>query len=649
MSNSSFKLSALAIACGLALSACSSGGGDAPSVKPTPTVPGASNPAPGQGGKVETPSSGQNGSSVPTPPGAGGSAGSESTTPPSHNHHEGGSAGSESMTPPNHNHHEGGSAGSESTTPPNHNHHEGGSAGSESTTPPNHNHHEGGSAGSESTTPPNHNHHEGGSAGSESTTPPSHNHHEGGSAGSESTTPPNHNHHEGSSTGGNTTQPSSADKAYDAAKAKFEESWGKGAKGNDYSAQQIDSKDDFLAGQKTELEGSTSAYKAAAKKAVEGKYATEADRKAAVEAAEEAKEKAGQYLSGIERDRKVAEQWKTTAEKALAEAEKMLVAKPDDATAKEYKEKAEALKIRADQFLKKYQTADAQALKTEAERLATEANATTVKTADTSTKPAPEAGDQDSGDQDSDDQDSDDQDSDDQDSGSQGGASTHPANPKPSAPAASPLKTGELGEKYFYGEGEITKLVINGETIDLTVANERLSSRAQLWTDFGKIITSKGFENLIYGAAKLADGSYALFVQGKLSDSLPTGTATYSGDVLNFRSRNLTEGNWFDEGNSFRTLGSFTATVDFARKSLNGEINSRDGLFMGTQGFEGRLDGSRFTGTWKNGEKGSISGGFYGANAAEMAGRYSYVKDAPEKAGKWTNNSFGVFGGKKAQ
>ena len=164
MSNSSFKLSALAIACGLALSACSSGGGDAPSVKPTPTVPGASNPAPGQGGKVETPSSGQNGSSVTTTPGAGGSAGSESTTTPSHNHHE------------------------------------------------------------------------------------------GGSAGSESTTPPNHNHHEGSSTGGNTTQPPSADKAYDAAKAKFEESWGKGAKGNDYSAQQIDSKDEFLAGQKTELE-----------------------------------------------------------------------------------------------------------------------------------------------------------------------------------------------------------------------------------------------------------------------------------------------------------------------------------------------------------------------------------------------------------
>ena len=560
MSNSSFKLSALAIACGLALSACSSGGGDAPSVKPTPTVPGASNPAPGQGGKVETPSSGQNGSSVPTTPGAGGSAGSESTTPPNHNHHE------------------------------------------------------------------------------------------GGSAGSESTTPPSHNHHEGSSTGGDTTQPPSADKAYDAAKAKFEESWGKGAKGNDYSAQQIDSKDEFLAGQKTELEGSTSAYEAAAKKAVEGKYATEADRKAAVKAAEEAKEKAGQYLSNIERTRKDAEQWKTSAEKALAEAEKMLVAKPDDATAKEYKEKAEALKTRADQFLKKYQTADAQALKTEAERLATEANATTVKTADTSTKPAPAAGDQDSGDQDSDDQDSDDQDSDDQDSGSQGGASTHPANPKPSAPAASPLKIGELGEKYFYGEGEITKLVINGETIDLTVANERLSSRTQLWTDFGKIITSKGFENLIYGAAKLADGSYALFVQGKLSDSLPSGTATYKGDVLHFRSRNLTEGeNWFSEGNTLRSAGSFTAEVNFAGKSLNGKINSGDGSFMGTQEFKGSLDGSRFTGTWKNGEKGSISGGFYGANAAEMAGRYSYVKDAPEKAGKWTNNSFGVFGGKKAQ
>ncbi|HEZ0562192.1 TPA: transferrin-binding protein-like solute binding protein [Neisseria meningitidis] len=455
----------------------------------------------------------------------------------------------------------------------------------------------------------------------------------GGSAGSDSTTPPNHNHHEGSPTGGDTTQPPSADKAYDVVKAKFEELWGKGANGNDYSDQQIDSKDVYLAGLKTELEGYTSAYEAAAKKAVEGKYATEADRQAAVKAAEEAKEKAGQYLSGIERDRKVAEQWKTTAEKALAEAEKMLVAKPDDATAKEYKEKAEALKIRADQFLKKYQTADAQALKTEAERLATEANASTVKSADTPTTSAPEAGNQDSGDQ---------------DSGSQGGASTPSANPKPSATAASPLKTGELGEKYFDREDEITKLVINGKTIDLTVANVLLSRKKQLWTDFDKIITSKGFENLIYGAAKLADGSYALFVQGKLSDSLPGSTVTYRGDVLHFRSRNLTEGeNWFDEGNTFRGVGSFTATVDFAGKSLTGEINSGDGLYMGIQRFEGRLDSSRFTGTWKNGAKGSISGGFYGDDAAEMAGRYSYVKDAD---GKYTtNNGFGVFGGKKTQ
>ena len=568
MSNSSFKLSALAIACGLALSACSSGGGgDAPSVKPTPTVPGASNPAPGQGGNVETPSSDQNGSSVPTPPGAGGSAGSEPTTPP------------------------------------------------------------------------------------------------------------NHNHHEGSPTGGDTTQPPSADKAYDAAKEKFDKLWGENAQVNDDSARKIDSKDEFLADQKTELEDSTNAYKEAAKKAVEGKYATEADRKAAVKAAEEAKEQAGQYLSRIEGYRKEAEQWKTSAEKALAEAEEMLKAKPDDATAKEYKQKAEALKIRADQFLDKYKAAEAQALKTEAERLVTEANASTVETADTPTTSAPEAGDQnsgdqnsgdqdsgdqdsgdqdsgdqDSGDQDSGDQDSNDQDSDDQDSGSQGGASTHPANPEPSAPAASPLKTGELGEKYFDGEGEITTLVINGKTIDLTVANTQLSRRAPLWTDFDKIITSQGFKNLIYGAAKLADGSYALFVQGKLSDSLPGGTVTYSGDVLHFRSRNLTEGeNWFDESNTYRTVGSFTAKVDFAGQSLSGKINSGDGAFMNTQEFTGSLNGNRFTGTWKNGEKGSISGGFYGDSAAEMAGRYSYVKDAPKQASKWTNNGFGVFGGKKTQ
>lgn len=503
------------------------GGGDAPSVKPTPTVPGALNPAPDQGGNVETSSSDQNGSLVPTPPGAGGSAGD--------------------------------------------------------------------------------------------------------------------NHHEGSPKGSNQTQPSSSGQAYDAAKEKFDKLWGENAQVNDDSARKIDSKDEFLADQKTELEDSTNAYKEAAKKAVEGKYATEPDRKAAVKAAEEAKEQAGQYLSRIEGYRKEAEQWKTSAEKALAEAEEMLKAKPDDATAKEYKQKAEALKIRADQFLDKYKAADAQALKTEAERLVTEANASTVKTADTPTTSAPAAGDQDSGDQDSDGQDSDDQ-----DSGNQGGASNHSAHPEPSAPAASPLKTGDLGEKYFYGEGEITKLVINGKTIDLTVANTQLSRRAPLWTDFDKIITSQGFKNLIYGAAKLADGSYALFVQGKLSDSLPTGTATYSGDVLHFRSRNLTgDENWFDEGNTYRTVGSFTAKVDFAGKSLSGEINSRDPFNMGIQRFEGRLDSSRFTGTWKNGAKGSISGGFYGDDAAEMAGRYSYVKDA---AGKYTtNNGFGVFGGKKTQ
>ena len=210
------------------------------------------------------------------------------------------------------------------------------------------------------------------------------------------------------------------------------------------------------------------------------------------------------------------------------------------------------------------------------------------------------------------------------------------------------MKTGELGEKYFYGEGEITKLVINGETIDLTVAKEQLPKSTQLWTDFGKIVTSKGFENLIYGAAKLADGSYALFVQGKLSDSLPGGTATYSGDVLHFRSRNLTgDENWFDKGNTYRTAGLFTAEVNFAGKSLSGKINSGDGNYMGIKEFNGSLVGNRFTGTWKSGEKGSISGGFYGANAAEMAGRYSYVPDAPENARSWTNNSFGVFGGKK--
>nr|WP_244671042.1 hypothetical protein [Neisseria meningitidis] len=66
-------------------------------------------------------------------------------------------------------------------------------------------------------------------------------------------------------------------------------------------------------------------------------------------------------------------------------------------------------------------------------------------------------------------------------------------------------KTGVFGEKYFDGTGEITALMIGGETIDLTKADEPVSSnhRGLMSDDFNKVIVSqKQYEHLIYGATR---------------------------------------------------------------------------------------------------------------------------------------------------
>ncbi|HGH0138834.1 TPA: transferrin-binding protein-like solute binding protein, partial [Neisseria meningitidis] len=61
-------------------------------------------------------------------------------------------------------------------------------------------------------------------------------------------------------------------------------------------------------------------------------------------------------------------------------------------------------------------------------------------------------------------------------------------------------KTGVFGEKYFDGTGEITALVIGGETIDLTKANEPVSrNHPGLMSDFDKVMVSQNqYKNLIY-------------------------------------------------------------------------------------------------------------------------------------------------------
>lgn len=203
-------------------------------------------------------------------------------------------------------------------------------------------------------------------------------------------------------------------------------------------------------------------------------------------------------------------------------------------------------------------------------------------------------------------------------------------------------KTGVFGEKYFDGKGEITALMIGGETIDLTKADEPVSNKNHpgLNSDFDKVMVSqKQYKHLIYGAAKLEDGTYTLFVQGKPIEQLPTGMAKYKGNVLHFVGKYKDD--WLNNS-AYKAAGTFTADVDFSGETLTGKIDTKDPSGMGMQEFTANIDGNGFKGKWKSdNDKGDISGRFYGQDGAEMAGRYDYKNQDDRKDG------FGVFAGKK--
>lgn len=218
---------------------------------------------------------------------------------------------------------------------------------------------------------------------------------------------------------------------------------------------------------------------------------------------------------------------------------------------------------------------------------------------------------------------------------------------KPKVEASAQTDQGAFGERFITStNSELTKLIVNGTEIALTPGSAVYGSKG-LVSDKNLFVASNNLSNVVFGAARLADGQNALFIQGVLSQSLPQGTAEYVGDVLNFRARNIPEKlDWLDPGSSFRTNGSFTANVNFGAKTVTGTIKSGDRWYMRDQNFTGTLSGSNFNATWDNKAQGSLSGGFYGANAAEMAGRYSYNM-TPDKNDSSSNNAFGVFGGKK--
>ena len=89
------------------------------------------------------------------------------------------------------------------------------------------------------------------------------------------------------------------------------------------------------------------------------------------------------------------------------------------------------------------------------------------------------------------------------------------------------------------------------------------------------------------------------------------------------------------------TRGSFTAQADFANRNLSVTINSGDNNYMRSKIFTANINGNTFSGT---GSDRSIEGGFYGANAAAIAGKYQYSDGSTSK---WSDSGFGVFSGNK--
>lgn len=166
-------------------------------------------------------------------------------------------------------------------------------------------------------------------------------------------------------------------------------------------------------------------------------------------------------------------------------------------------------------------------------------------------------------------------------------------------------------------------LIVDGEAVSLTGHS-------------GNIFAPEGnYRYLTYGAEKLSGGSYALRVQGEpAKGEMLAGTAVYNGEVLHFHTEN---------GRPYPTRGRFAAKVDFGSKSVDGIIDSGDGLHMGTQKFKAAIDGNGFKGTWTENGSGDVSGKFYGPAGEEVAGKYSYRPTDAEKGG------FGVFAGKKEQ
>ena len=251
--------------------------------------------------------------------------------------------------------------------------------------------------------------------------------------------------------------------------------------------------------------------------------------------------------------------------------------------------------------------------------------------------------------------------------GNGGNATPAPAPAPAPSPAPTPTPTppssGAVTESTYYKLPE--KQQLTDAKLPMAETNQAISKGIQTLVVDGISIAlpaaNQGFEkgmnyyafnnagNVIAGAAQIMSGGKdqgLLFVQGNLTpqDQIPTGTANYSGKVLHFRERVVRHENGnlvnVDPGYVF-TRGSFTAQADFANRNLSVTINSGDNNYMRSKIFTANINGNTFSGT---GSDRSIEGGFYGANAAAIAGKYQYSDGSTSK---WSDSGFGVFSGNK--
>lgn len=211
-------------------------------------------------------------------------------------------------------------------------------------------------------------------------------------------------------------------------------------------------------------------------------------------------------------------------------------------------------------------------------------------------------------------------------------------NPEPK-PEATKTETGKyLKIVASNGAEKATTGSINSSNLDMlkiedkTIVISYPNIYAGTWTMLNNTATCCGktdYSKIGYYSDEPAM-SY-MFFNGDVTPEMPnSGIAEYNGYFL-YRGANSAKGDLID--------GTANYKADFVNKEFTGELKA-DSVSIGIQA---NIEGNKLTGTAQSSldsSKGIVSGGFYGPNAAEVAGMIESTK-----AGKteWT----GVFNGKQ--